>query len=723
MPKTFPLVFFVVIVATVFAAVFTPSEEDLAYFSFRDGDYQTAGQFFEEKWLRGEASAEHIFMLAYIHILEGHRERAVGIVERLLKRHPDHPVPLALANSLYAGEAAQVAALKPGLSETRDVQTRKIRQAIMQADAAAQGDKVIAGLMQMQGLGVATQQELIQLGRAQAAQNNVNGAIDALDAANRLAGGRIDVGAQRLLFAMLVEQGREADGVALAHKWYGNTSNSADKLAFGYWLLQQGWPELAPQVVGASKDDPSYAQFLAYADVQRGDAAAALTRFRSLDQQGDLDPELILLYGELAASQRSEQDATKLLPRLKQLALDDGSTAYRRGVYVGTLRYLQRYEELTQYWRHTANDSRLAAGERDDILLALVAAGWHKDIIVALRLAVESRGGDWLAAYIKAATELGETQELIAMLALRGMNPRVASQERQQIAHTLLELGSKNNATNILMALAVDADPSSPTVQELLYFFGPRPPEAALTWLENQVKRASADKQAAWLAHLAENGGEDRIVNVMRYLRAPIDPIAHLVVLESLSKLRRWSEFRDHLQEALKRDTDSARRNRYAQLATLSANDALIADAWGAVLQVQPEDMTALQEVGMAAYRRNDFDHAVIYLERYINKYPNNWEVGITLGQLLWEKKQQDRARKHYQNALNQLKQLPNPNRRERLISAITEARLGALNDATQSFELLRFQNPYDLEVLAEYAGFLLSRGMYAEATRVLDGR
>ncbi|HAJ45662.1 MAG TPA: hypothetical protein DCL54_03665, partial [Alphaproteobacteria bacterium] len=123
-------------------------------------------------------------------------------------------------------------------------------------------------------------------------------------------------------------------------------------------------------------------------------------------------------------------------------------------------------------------------------------------------LEARARSGDlrWFYAYDDALKRLGartqRAQALVEFSSSSGATPEL----RRQIAFQLLELGAHAQARSIFLALSAHAAPTSKDVQQLLFLWGPRPPEEGIAWLLARAHNAADAERAAWAAHLLNVG-------------------------------------------------------------------------------------------------------------------------------------------------------------------------------------------------------------------------
>ena len=442
------------------------------------------------------------------------------------------------------------------------------------------------------------------------------------------------------------------------------------------------------------------------------------------------------------------------LPLLAPL-LDRGG-AEVEAAYIAALDGAGRSEELARHLTAKLAKGGLTDAEEQGIAYLLLDHKAYRAALPLLRARAERLGGDWLATYADAAGKadalpdlaallqrqaaaaplaeaedslyrgtlerLGRKADLRRYLLARASDDRLPVERRREPASALLGLGDKAGATQALQRLAAGQGPQSDDFRQLAYLWGPRPPPAAMDWLEMRAKAAANPaEQAAWYGRLAELGGGNRVsAGLATQAGPPVQPALKSPYIEALASAGKGKELAVALRAALREETAPDRLRRYARLAEQTGQRTAAGEAWTALLAQKPEDPDALRQLGMLAYDENRLADAERLLRRYTVRGPDDYEAHYFLGEALTALKRPAAAAPFYRTALTQLRA-----RGGRGDAAVqTEAnllnRLGKVDDAVTLFESLRKRRPSDRQLKADYASMLIENGRLPEARRVL---
>ncbi|KAA0579125.1 tetratricopeptide repeat protein [Azospirillum sp. B21] len=456
----------------------------------------------------------------------------------------------------------------------------------------------------------------------------------------------------------------------------------------------------------------------------------------------------------VAAALTATGKPAEALPLLAPL-LDQGG-AEVEAAYIAALDGAGRSEELARHLTAKLARGGLTDAEEQGIVYLLLDHKAYRAALPLLRVRAERLGGDWMAAYADAAAKANALPELAALLQrqaavaplaeaedslyrgtldklgrkadlrryllARAGDDRLPVERRREPASALLALGDKAGATQALQRLAADEGPQSDDFKQLAYLWGPRPPAAALDWLEARAKAAAGPAaQAAWYDRLAELGGGARVTaGLATQAGPPVQPALKAPYIEALASAGKGKELAVAVRAALREETAPDRLRRYARLAEQAGQRTAAGEAWTALLARMPEDADALRQLGMLAYDENRLADAERLLRRYTARGPDDYEAHYFLGEALTALKRPAAAAPFYRTALTQLRA-----RSGRGDAAVqTEAnllnRLGKVDDAVVLFDSLRKRRPGDRQLKADYASMLIENGRLPEARRVL---
>ncbi|AWB07670.1 hypothetical protein A6A40_22040 (plasmid) [Azospirillum humicireducens] len=442
------------------------------------------------------------------------------------------------------------------------------------------------------------------------------------------------------------------------------------------------------------------------------------------------------------------------LPLLAPL-LDQGG-AEVEAAYIAALDGAGRSEELARHLTAKLAKGGLTDAEEQGIAYLLLDHKAYRAALPLLRVRAERLGGDWLAVYADAAAKadalpdlagllqrqataaplaeaedslyrdtlekLGRKAELRRYLLARATDDRLPVERRREPVSALLALGDKAGATQALQRLAAMQGPQSEDFRQLAYLWGPRPPSAALDWLEARAKAAAGPAaQAAWYDRLAELGGGARVTaSLATPAGPPAQPVLQAPYIEALASAGKGRELAVAVRAALREDATPDRLRRYARLAEQTGQRAAAAEAWTALLARKPEDADALRQLGMLAYDGNRLADAERLLRRYTAGGPDDYEAHYFLGEALTALKRPAAAVPFYRTALAQLRARGGRDDAAVLTEANLLNRLGMVDEAVALFDSLRKRRPGDRQLTADYASMLIENGRLPEARRVL---
>ena len=192
-----------------------------------------------------------------------------------------------------------------------------------------------------------------------------------------------------------------------------------------------------------------------------------------------------------------------------------------------------------------------------------------------------------------------------------GGQPAPAGHRAAGYAYRLLETGARKPAEAAYREIAATEPPDGPDMRQLLFLWGPRP-GAELPGLDRGPLpgRQDAHDRRVWIGYLASLGGAMRAVAVIEAegpaglseMREPY--IAALAELNDPAKLGAA------ITAAVQVERDPDQLVRYAQLAEYRRQPQAAAQAWAAVLAVDPNHPLALKQAGAIAFAAGRLDEA-----------------------------------------------------------------------------------------------------------------
>lgn len=453
----------------------------------------------------------------------------------------------------------------------------------------------------------------------------------------------------------------------------------------------------------------------------RGGNAEALKAFaRTALDDPDLDPEVrsALLFALLEGGA-----ADIALPILRDLA--EGDPKQWEAAYLDALRQTQSDEERARVLMSKL-DGDPPPAQRDPLLFELLEVGGPAKALPYLKTAAAGDPlGTWPSAYEAALSDLGRRPELVEWLERRARLPELPRQQRREAAFRLLDLEAKPEAVASFRRLAEDRPPSSPDVQQLLFLWGPRPPEAGVDWLEQRARAAAGDDRAEWLQFLNNAGAPGRVVAIAADPPPgrPDDPtLAPLI--RALVTERRFDRVGQILSPLVARADDGKTLLRLADWAEQADQGRVAVAAYDRALGMIGDDPAALLRAGRAFTFQGRAEKAVQTLERYFAvadaKGRADHRPWYYYAQSLSLMDRQEAARGAYREMLSRIEAGDANDFESRRMRATGLEALGRTEDAIALYEQLRAERPRDRSLLADFVSLLIETGAYERADRLL---
>jgi len=379
-----------------------PHSAELALQKFRDRDYDSARDAYEQRYAAGDRSGATVMPLTRLTLAQGDVERAIELTEGFLAAEPSSIEARELLDRLYQD------AQRPGdrLENLKALAERRASADLFRELAYAAGFRNRMG-MKAEALvryctlrpeDVDAQQELAAL---LAARGDPAGAVDWLLRADDRATGNIQPDSRELLMSLLIDLDREDEAYERARRWLGEQPTVADMIGLASQLAAAARPDLGlrliePQVTGpqVAGRAPVLALELTYIDLLIATDRREQARTRLSPLSGPVEDAQFgrLLALEVNAGMpRAALEATKgrdlhlvpdwVLAGLAETALRDGDRAFPDRLYrdLGD-------EFLDDYPILAAN---IALGRGD----AAAAAGWAERAIADKGLMMGDRLG------------------------------------------------------------------------------------------------------------------------------------------------------------------------------------------------------------------------------------------------------------------------------------------------------------------------------------------
>lgn len=684
------------IIASVAAALAAgawavPSDHLRMQLQLRDHDLDAARASFERLGTHSAMSPATLQAAAQLYRDLGDADQSIVLLHQHLEKHPDD----AYSRRLLIELLKEAGLLEPYLrqlelltesTENPAVFTERANLLTVQGDTPA----LIGVLEALRARGTATSMQVLTLAELHAAERPSQ-AIQLLLEIDTAAPQIMTMAQRKLLFVLLEQQQRIDEATALAQRWYGTGSAPEDEaLVFSSWLMRHGQDSLAAQILAAatatSLDPARLRGLLVDVRLRAGQRAEALSLLNQWQQQGGVPEPLIPVWAELILETGDTTALATVLPRLREQATGSAGAAYLEHLYAQALKQLGHRDELAKLFESRLHSS--IPERRSEALAALLDLQRQEPVVQHLR----SEQG----------AQLPPTQQ-------------------RQLAYRLLELGDKQVAIEAFQRLAANAAPDSDDVKALLHLWGPRPDPAAMNWLTERARSASASEQSAWLAILLERGGAQRILDLFHGATDTLKPSQLKVYVLSLAALERWDDLRPLLPAALDAVAEPQEIERIAFWAERLGLAELGERAWRALLIHRPQDAQALLSLGLRSYARQQSEEAVRFLSAYMEAGHDNAEAHYFLAEGLRELGRVRDAKVHFERAVEAVPEDGAGATRLRVLRALALNRLGRIEQSIAELDRLHKSMPGDRQILEDYVRVLLEHGRAAQARRVLE--
>ena len=367
---------------------------------------------------------------------------------------------------------------------------------------------------------------------------------------------------------------------------------------------------------------------------------------------------------------------------------------------------------------------------RDVLARALVANRHYREALPLYReLQMESRRhrAPYIDALVSAATaDPSFIDELRQELHI-DMTGLMSDDQRRTIAYTLLTpCDDKRGAISLFKELAENKSPKSSDVQQLLYLWGPRPPDTARQWILGRAESETNDKDLlSWCWALLFIGADSEAVALL----ADKDlPEAQLLVAESLLLRGKIEPLRVHLRTWTETETSAPLLVSAARIAKRAKLMEQSQELYRQALSINSELEDALLELGMLTYEQGQLRASEPLLDRYFSSRDlttPNLETLLALsyyGSIAWERGQKEKAGMSYTQFLETLAEMGNSDIMLKRIEAQALVRTDRMEEGIAAYQRILATDPNDKDVRATLAHLLMDRGDHAEARSVLQG-
>jgi len=666
-----------------------PSDHLRMQLQLRDHDLAAARASFERLRVQAHVSGATLQAAAQLYRDLGDADRSIVLLHEHLQQDPADAYSRSLLAELYQDAGLLDAYLEQlNLLSTRAEHPAALMERADLLDVHGDTPARVETLEALHALGAATPTQLIALAEHHAAERPSRAAQLLLEV-DASAPAALGLAQHKLLFTLLEQQQRREEAAALAQRWYGSGHVAEDQaLAFSSWLLRHGQDHLAAQIlaaVAATSLDPAYSRSLLIdVRLRAGQRAEALSLLKQWHQHGEVPAALVPVWAELVLEANDTAALQEVLPALRAAATGDQKTPFVEHLYAQALTRLGARDELA-----TVLESRLASPRPE-------------------------RRGEALSALLDL-----ERKEPVVRHLRSEQGAALPDVQQRQLAYRLLELGDKQVTIEAFQRLAAHAAPDSDDVKTLLYLWGPRPDEAAMAWLTERARRASAAEQAAWLELLLERGGAAQVADILGAAPTALAAAQLKIYVQALAALERWDDIKPHLPATLAAASEPHELETIAAWAERLGMNELGEHAWRGLLQQRPGHPQALLTLGLRSYTAGRLADAIDLLSTYVDTHQDHAEARYFLAETLRASGRAADAAAHFERAAQPLAGIATP--RQQLLRALALNRLGKIDQAIAALDQLHHSFPEDRQILEDYVGVLLENGRAAQARELLE--
>ena len=425
------------------------------------------------------------------------------------------------------------------------------------------------------------------------------------------------------------------------------------------------------------------------ADDLDDDALQGAPRLSRIELLGKLDPVLAKPYALDAAEN------------------DPDGASY---IYIALLKKLNANQETVDFLAKTFEDAELEK-TRETFLYRWIEIGVTAEALPHLRERAEGDERSWFFAYDDALKKLGARAERVRFLTAYARRGNLDAAFKGQISHELLGVGAKDEALNLFLAEAAHAPVRSPAVEQLLFIWGPRPPEAGVEWISSRARSANPDDRQAWLQRLADAGAVESMVAIAQKFYHSGERALSSVLAGGLAQLKLDTGLRQVLTTELTRgDIEPAVA---ARLGTAAEERSLAPEASRLFEIAAAANKKWLAQAGRNAWFSGDKLRGLSLLEQAAAQAHAGLETIFLCAEAYRSLGRVADAKRLYLKALELSK--GKSGREERRMQMLALMRLGRLDEAEA-----HMAGATDAGLRADYAAALLDGGRLERAAQIL---
>lgn len=186
--------------------------------------------------------------------------------------------------------------------------------------------------------------------------------------------------------------------------------------------------------------------------------------------------------------------------------------------------------------------------------------------------------------------------------------------------------------------------------------------------------------------------------------------------IAALAAIRDKKQLRAMIERELKGEGDLIRLRGLANVAFQESVFDLARVAYLRILKAEPKNAEVIKRLGLMAYWGGDNGSARRYLEQYLATGADDYHADFTLGEIITQFPDWERATPYYRRALERITRVAQPTFEDRVMRAKLLYRLARFDDAIAAYETLLRQFPRERDLREQYADVLDEIGRYDRA-------
>lgn len=376
---------------------------------------------------------------------------------------------------------------------------------------------------------------------------------------------------------------------------------------------------------------------------------------------------------------------------------------------------------LDQRIAQELNDSTLTQARKEELVYTMLEVKANEQVLPHLKQLAYQQGGDWVHPYEETLVELERNDELIEFFRMYIKQPGLDVEEKRRIAFQFLELNSKADALPAFRELADTNQAESEDVEQLLFLWGPRPAKEDRRWLADRAKASRNEERTEWLSHLVNAGGAREAVRLLM-METPTQVTGRLfsIYVQALEELEDNETFTSAINQWMESETNPSRLLQYGSLADDRSQLDLANAAYEKLLEIRPNDLQALTQLGWNSFYLNKWKDTQNYLGQVLTNKRDDWTTNYYYAEAMYLEGHVSESLPFFQQTIEIIGKIPSLNTEMEIIQAIALSRLGRQKEALLIYERLLQVSPTDKKLRVKYISTLMEVGDYEQAQKWL---